>query len=505
VRDSRFTKRDPAGGRENRPSNEDFLSPISEEYVEELNLMIPAIGSGIEEDGGPSQAERTRQIRLILASRSFRSAPLLQKFLEFIISEFSEGRQKELSEYAIATQVFGRPSSFDPASDTIVRTQAYRLRSKLKEYYENEGKKEPVLVEVPKGHYVPTFSFRQDAKAATPEADDGQEDMDPSTVPTTLPQPKRQSRAILAGATILAIALVFAAGAFFGSRWIPHQSRSMAKAQNVPEPVNGFWDQFLGEREIILAYTNAVFLETETGDLLSFRNSGAIADRGALVNKEVSRAEALNPALAAKAGALYYEEGLTGTGEVLATYRLASLLTALGAKIQLKRSRLINADDLQNHDVIFLGSPFDNEVLAEMRLPQRFSFEQPTHPPSLWRGQIVDHGASSIVSYGMERDSQSQVIRADYAVFDVLPGPAQGRRIVVLAGITTTGTQGAAEFATSADGLRQILALYGAPQDKSGGMSFPRYFECLLRVEAEKGLEAVNVKLVAGSAVPTQK
>ena len=54
---------------------------------------------------------------------------------------------------------------FRSRPDTIVRTQAYRLRTKLKEYYENEGKKEQVIVEVPKGHYVPTFSFRQDAKA----------------------------------------------------------------------------------------------------------------------------------------------------------------------------------------------------------------------------------------------------------------------------------------------------------------------------------------------------
>jgi hypothetical protein len=146
VRDPRFTKGDPAGGRESRPSSEDFLSPISEEYVEELNLMIPAIDAGIEEEGGPSNAERTRQVRLILASRSFRSAPLLQKFLEFIVSESSQRRQKELSEYVIATQVFGRSANFDPASDTIVRTQAYRLRSKLKEYYENEERRRTLLL-----------------------------------------------------------------------------------------------------------------------------------------------------------------------------------------------------------------------------------------------------------------------------------------------------------------------------------------------------------------------
>ena len=107
--------------------------------------------------------------------------------------------------------------------------------------------------------------------------------------------------------------------------------------------------------------------------------------------------------------------------------------------------------------------------------------------------------------YSVERDPKSQVIRADYALFDVLPGPAPERRIVVFEGLTTTGTQGAAEFATSPDGLGQMLALYGVPQGKSGTRTFPRYFECLLRVEADKGLDPVNGKLVDGSAVQMQK
>ena len=207
----------------------------------------------------------------------------------------------------------------------------------------------------------------------------------------------------------------------------------------------------------------------------------------------MSQAEALNPALVAHAGTLYYEESFTGTGEVLATYRLANLLTELGAKVQVKRSRLVSVDDLLNHDVIFLGSPFENQVLADMHFSRRFSFEQPKAPPYLWRGRIVDHKVPSAgVSYGLERDPQSQVIRADYALFDVLPGPAPGRRIIVLAGITTSGTQGAAEFATSADGLRQILALDGAPQNKSGGKMFRATLRVCFAWTLKKGLKLLT-------------
>jgi hypothetical protein len=492
---------DQGDGRENRPSSERSLSPMSEEDVESLNLKTSPVGSGIEKhDGEPSPAERNQQISLILASRSFRNAPLLQKFLTFITSESAKGRHEELNEYVIATQVFGRPADFDPASDTIVRTQAYRLRTKLKEYCENEGKSERVLVEVPKGRYVPSFSFRDEPQAALPSYASATDQPAHDRISR---RPLPQSRVALAAIAVLAVGIAFAAGAFFGAHRTSPRPSSVA-VRNVPEPLNRFWGEFAGNGEIILAYTNSVFLITETSDLLRFRNSGAIADRGAVAGKELSRADALNPELAAHAGTLYYEEGFTGTGEVLATYQLANLLSALGAKVQVKRSRLVTADDLRNHDIIFLGSPFENQVLAEMHLPQRFSFAQPAQPPYLWRGRIVDH-KNPKVSYGLERDPQSKVIRADYALFDVLPGPAPGRRIIVLAGISTTGTQGAAEFANSVEGLRQILALDGAPRDKSGDKNFPQYFESVLRVEAEKGLDAINVKFVDGSILPVQK
>ena len=501
MRESPFSDRDRGDGQETRSPGERFLSPMSEEEVLPLNLTTSPVDSEIgERDSEPGYAEKNQQISRILASRSFRNAPLLQKFLAFITAESAEGRHGELSEYVIATQVFGRPADFDPASDTIVRTQAYRLRTKLKEYYEDEGKTERVIVEVPKGRYVPSFSFRDEPRAVHSDHE-GVEDRRASDAILRWPPP--QSRLALAALAVLTAGVVFAAGAYFGARGMFPQPPSTA-TQNVGAPLDKFWGGFAGNGEMILAYTNAVFLETETSDLLRFGHGGATADRGAVVGKELSRANAVNPALATHAGTLYYEEGFTGTGEVLATFQLANLLSALGAKVQVKRSRLITVDDLRNHDVIFLGSPFDNQVLAEMHLPQRFSFQQPAQPPYLWRARIVDHKNPG-VSYGVERDPKSQVIRADYALFDVLPGPAPGRRIIVLAGISTSGTQGAAEFATSADGLRQILALEGAPNNKSGDKDFPRYFESVLRVETEKGLDAINVKFVDGSVVPVQK
>ena len=46
---------------------------------------------------------------------------------------------------------------FDPQSDAIVRVEAARLRRALETYFAGEGRKDPIVIELPTGHYVPIF------------------------------------------------------------------------------------------------------------------------------------------------------------------------------------------------------------------------------------------------------------------------------------------------------------------------------------------------------------
>src|SRR6185436_14305191 len=85
----------------------------------------------------------------------------LVRFLGFIVEKALEGEGNQLNEYLIGVEVYQRPSSFDSQIDTIVRTEARRLRSKLKQYYESEGINDSILIEVPKGSYVPVFRERE--------------------------------------------------------------------------------------------------------------------------------------------------------------------------------------------------------------------------------------------------------------------------------------------------------------------------------------------------------
>lgn len=104
-----------------------------------------------------STAKVTEQLNRILASKAFRQADRLKRFLTFIVEETIAGRGERLKEFVVGVQVFGKPESFDPRNDPIVRVQARRLRAQLARYYREEGPEGELLIELPKGGYAPIF------------------------------------------------------------------------------------------------------------------------------------------------------------------------------------------------------------------------------------------------------------------------------------------------------------------------------------------------------------
>ncbi|HXG16748.1 MAG TPA: hypothetical protein VNK50_10895 [Calidithermus sp.] len=91
----------------------------------------------------------------MLASRLFARAERHRRFLEFIVTETLAGRGDRLKGYTIGVHVFDRAPDFDPTLDAIVRVEAARLRAKLREYYDEEGRWDPVRFGLPKGSYRP--------------------------------------------------------------------------------------------------------------------------------------------------------------------------------------------------------------------------------------------------------------------------------------------------------------------------------------------------------------
>jgi adenylate cyclase len=105
-------------------------------------------------DSAP-QAVR-RQLERVLESASFTGNERRSRFLRFVVEGHLEGRDSELKESVIAMEVFGN-GDYDPKQDSIVRTEAGRLRARLAEYYAGEGSGDAVIIELPKGGYIPSF------------------------------------------------------------------------------------------------------------------------------------------------------------------------------------------------------------------------------------------------------------------------------------------------------------------------------------------------------------
>ena len=66
-----------------------------------------------------------------------------------------------LREHDIGVGVFGRPVDYDTSQDTLVRVQASQLRKKLQQYFEEEGREERLVVDLPKGSYALVFRERE--------------------------------------------------------------------------------------------------------------------------------------------------------------------------------------------------------------------------------------------------------------------------------------------------------------------------------------------------------
>lgn len=101
-----------------------------------------------------------KQLQKIISTNRFKASKMLSAFLEFIIKTAIQGHAPEIKEYTIGTKALGRPADFNPATDAVVRIQAGRLRRLLAEYYWEEGLNDGIIIEIPKGSYIPVFKLR---------------------------------------------------------------------------------------------------------------------------------------------------------------------------------------------------------------------------------------------------------------------------------------------------------------------------------------------------------
>src|ERR1700733_5731855 len=118
------------------------------------------------------------QIERILQSRIFHASEVLRNLLAYLSEKALTGTADSLKEYTIGLDALGKPESFDPRQESVVRMHTARLRQKLSEYYRTEGIDDPVIIDLPKGGFKITFESRPQVVHPTPA---------PAPVPVELP------------------------------------------------------------------------------------------------------------------------------------------------------------------------------------------------------------------------------------------------------------------------------------------------------------------------------
>jgi len=105
------------------------------------------------------------ELSAVLSSKYFSRAPTLVQFLSYVCEKYFQGQAEQIKEYTVALEAFGRPETFEPKRDPIVRVDANRLRLRLLKYYRHEGRNHAVRISLPTGQYIPMFEFCDGASA----------------------------------------------------------------------------------------------------------------------------------------------------------------------------------------------------------------------------------------------------------------------------------------------------------------------------------------------------
>lgn len=399
------------------------------------------------------------QVDRLTGSAVLHGSESLCKLLRYLAKQALEHPGVPVKEYQIATEVFGRPADFDPQSDSAIRVQAGRLRSKLSEYYASEGVGDPVLVELPKGTYALSFHPRVNGNGKRSPSDT-QHFVSESVSSTAA----RRTIAQVALTVLLTAATILGAQWFMFRRTLPTATSN--DVDSVPASLQTFWKPFMtGPEEPYVVFSNAAFVgRPETG------------------------IRYFNPA---KDAHERIWDHYTGVGEVLAVHSLDRTFAQLHRRLRVKRGSLLSMDDASNNDLIFVGSPSENLTLADLPSTKEFVFQRSASGARKGDLAIVNVHPQAGEAIEFLASPSGDPLTDDYAIISLMPGINPARSVMILAGTTTFGTQAAVEFLGHPAAVQELLSKLGATDTQK----MPP-FEALLHIKITRGVP-LEAELVA--------
>lgn len=382
-----------------------------------------------------TREEKLEQLERILQGRTLHGAESLRAFLRFVVTREIEGQDAQLKEYVIATEVFGRGTDYDSRVDSTVRVQAGRLRTKLQDYYAHEGRFDRVVIDLPKGQYLPVFFYSSSAETA---AENGAEKNPVERHPY-------------------------------------HAERREAAP---------LWDALLTPPEpTLVVFSTTIFHGSYEQGMRLYNSLNVLRhdpDMPVIPHAVAGNGSSELPMI----------DHYTGVGEAMGVHFLGDFFARMHHPYRLKRSLMLTWDDVKADNIVVLGSPAENLFLLELPQQQDFVFRWITDEHGRQVNAILNTnpqpGEQEFFVARQYGSSPSQ-ISEDYAVISVLKGLSEQNRLMILAGINTFGTQAATEYVTQPEYIRELIAhLNIAAADEAPAL--PPFYQVLIRVKVSGGV-----------------
>jgi hypothetical protein len=403
------------------------------------------------------------QVERILHSDTFRNSDVLRRLFRFLADKSLSGEADQLKEYIIGIDALGKPSTYDPRQDSVVRIQVGRLRQKLADYYRTEGVDDPIVVDLPKGRFKLNFEPRPEPAVIE------------QTVPVAVvPQVKAKTvswrRIALGLAAALAITLALAI--YIGAQWIGERATSAPlRAAWTPE-LNELWEPFLAaNRPLIVSVAAPLFVGLQGAGL--YRDLGLNRWEDVLQSAKISdiRKSLDNPRIVPR---YYY----TGIGEMSAAFQLGKLLTVSPVSVSLARSNQLSWQQLADNNVLFIGAPrlytdHLNGLPVELDIVLEESGIRTVHPQPGETGRLDDHypSISALENFTVPDDGEV------YALITHTPGPLGTGDIESFSANHSPGTLAAVQWFTNPAFARILAGKLRKPNGK-----LPRFYQIVLKV-----------------------
>lgn len=407
-----------------------------------------AVGSEI------TPAEKRQAADGLMRSGLVRENTNLHYLLSYLVQHSLNEQAEPLKEYTIGVEALGKPAGYDPRLDSTVRVDISKLRSKLREYYQQNGLNSSLRIEIPKGQYDLTY-LRPQHSTELPRLIDAE--VEAIAVPNSSPL-------YLWGVLIALIAGL--AGFGLARYFFPVGS---AVKTLTPE-LQAFWQPYWhSSTPTLLVYGTPMFVRL---DSYLFRRPRLNNWEEAETDDEVNRVAAELKTTEKRASFKF-----TGVGEAEALFRLTTLLTDQHATTTVKRSSNLSWEDLKGRHVVLLGSQKYNPQI--LRLPFQPKFEAD-------RGRVTNLQPASgePTEYrNIFKDQFGEPIET-YAIISVFPGLDADTRVTILACSSNEGTGGAAEYVTRADTMTELFQRMKLDPAKS----LPKAFQAVIRVKLNEGV-----------------